>query len=147
MVDQYQIQSWADEVADRFLKEQAPLNDSILKIARDEGLATESIARIVERANTGVQTALYSEYGPKEVFEFDMASTRDILDELNEPTPESQEQEGEENKEASQDTGMEKVDWNVRNAAPTMMRMIRLSVALSVMRDCRIDVLTAAVVQ
>lgn len=83
MTDNLQIQLLADKAASEYINNKIPLNDSITKIAKEESLSPEAIARVVERANTGVQTALFAENGAKEYFEFPLASTTDILMGLN----------------------------------------------------------------
>jgi len=83
MMNNIFIQDLADRVATDYIKSQVPLNDSITKLAKEENLNPEAVARVVERANTGVQVALFSEMGPKDTFEFPLASTEAILSGLN----------------------------------------------------------------
>jgi hypothetical protein len=83
MVNDSLIQKFADLAANGYVKDKVPLNEAIVKIAREESLTAEAVARVVERANTGVQVCLFSELGPKETFEFPLASTKEVLASLN----------------------------------------------------------------
>jgi len=132
MTGNLHVQALADKAATEFLKNKVPLNDSIKKMAELERLNPESIARVVERANTGVQTSLFASHGPKEVFEFPLASAKEVLASLNMPIENYEEKPKTEQPEKA--ASMEKLarwsgdlvgsDWNPNNMTPDQL-MVR----------------------
>lgn len=66
-ITQTDIDMFSKRVADDYLTRGTPLNDSIIKVASENGLNKEQISRIVENANTEVYTTLFNKTASKYV--------------------------------------------------------------------------------
>jgi hypothetical protein len=133
MVTDSLIQRFADSATNSYVKDKIPLNEAIVKIAKEESLSPEAVARIVERANTGVQVYVFSELGPKETFEFPLASTKEVLCSLNKDAVGKEYQPKEPYSISDKDAGMPKLaswtddlitsDWDPRHLTSHQLLM------------------------
>lgn len=69
----------AKTAAKRYLEEQAPLTDSIRKIAEENDLNSNQIERICEMANMATHRALWSKTAQKESIAFPLADAKTVV--------------------------------------------------------------------
>jgi len=84
MITSGELEKLADIAVEKYLKDNVPLNASIVKLANDNALNNEQIKRIVESANTNVYVKLYNESQNKYI-EFPNADSEKIALELHPP--------------------------------------------------------------
>lgn len=89
-LNRYDIEMIAGRAVSAFMDRNVKLNDSIEKIAKDQGLTSEQVARIVETSNTianmrVVKLARETKQDPRQSFE--LADTKVVLDRLNKQMP------------------------------------------------------------
>ena len=72
MVSSYELELFAKQAATEYLKDGKSLNESIIKIAADNGLNQAQVARVIEAANTDVYMNLFNKSDEKYI-QFDTA--------------------------------------------------------------------------
>lgn len=84
-ITSYDIEQFAHEAANSYLRDTKPLNDSILKIAQTHNLNYEQTSRIVEEANTQVYLNLFHKAASDSRYiEFPTANMKTIGEQLHE---------------------------------------------------------------
>jgi hypothetical protein len=83
-IDKAQLEAWARSAAEDYLSHQAPLNDSIEKIANEYSLNREQIRRVCEFANIHTNLELFEKAADKR-FVFDQADAEAIFGLLGSP--------------------------------------------------------------
>ena len=81
MFNAYLCREWAKEASDAFLECDAPLRNSIAKVAFDHALNPDQIQRILEIANQNVFQRLFKEEKDK-TFTFPTAKLSEVLEEI-----------------------------------------------------------------
>jgi hypothetical protein len=81
MISTYELELFAKQAATNYLKDGKSLNDSITKLASDNALNHEQIARVVEAANTDVYINLFNKNKDKYV-QFETANPEVIEESL-----------------------------------------------------------------
>ena len=76
-----ELDNYINQAATDYLKAGTPLNDTIIKIASDQGLNRDQIARVVEGANTEVYVQLMNKTADKYI-QFDNASTDKVSEKV-----------------------------------------------------------------
>jgi hypothetical protein len=84
MKSMVELENLANIAAEQYLKNNVALNDSIVKIAKDNALNHEQINRVVEAANTNVYVKLFNESSNKYI-EFPNADSEKIASIINPP--------------------------------------------------------------
>lgn len=83
---QLDFEMWGRQVATDYLENNTPMNDSIIKIARDNQLNHEHVRRVVEEANNLTYLKKFgAEKTEDKYIEFDVADARVIAKVLNAP--------------------------------------------------------------
>jgi len=72
------LETMGSEAADAFLARGTPLNEKINKIAQENGLSTDEIARVCEMANHEVFRRKYASEDNK-MFEFPLADAKEVI--------------------------------------------------------------------
>jgi hypothetical protein len=88
MINSTELEKLAIVATEKYLKDNIPLNDTIVKLAQDHGLNAHQVSRVVEAANTNVYVKLFNEAQNKYI-EFPNADSEKIAMILNPPKNQS----------------------------------------------------------
>lgn len=78
MITVYDVNNFGKRASEDYVRHNVPLNDSIVKLASDNGLTRNQVDRVVEAANNETYLTLLKTAEEKYV-EFPLASTKDIF--------------------------------------------------------------------